>query len=140
MRVTPADFPMAETTYGIMRRAHFLVALDLWATRPRSAFDMSRPPIDAFNDGSDEDFELAASFYRMTRKATTEERVFVLMLDILCHQRLYQAQWDQQKGNNDPRRVADRSGWVSLKPYERMIHQLEDWLCALRGRAIEEQP
>jgi len=131
---------MAEPVYGVMRRAAFLQALDVWAACERGAFDMSAPPVDAMSDRlGDENAELASTFFRLSRASTTKDRLQLLAFDILHHNRVYEREWELQRGNNDPRRVADRSGWIALRPYKEMIAVFEDWLGALRERLIEEE-
>jgi hypothetical protein len=130
--------PLAEPTYGVMRKAALLTALDRWKDNPKPVFSTLAPPVDALPDGvSDENAVLAAIFYRLTRAENLTAQITLIQLELFHHNRLYQMAWGDAEGEADPRRRPRRSSYVELKPYEHMIHRLEDWAEALHQRACE---
>ncbi|MDR3473380.1 MAG: hypothetical protein P4M09_17100 [Devosia sp.] len=138
----PTTFvPLGEPLYGVMRKAAFLVALDTWAKEPRKTFSFAEPPVDGLQDRfCDENAELAAIFFRLTRKDTLTEQMTLLAFDIIVHERRFELAWNAAHGERNPRHRASRDSWVQLKPYEAMINVLKDWAEALHDRACEVGP
>ena len=132
---------LGNATYGVMKKAAFLIALDTWAKEPNDNFDGSAPPVDSLIDRlCDENAELAAIFYRLTRKETLTDQMALLAFDILVHERRLEQAWASARGEKNPRHRPTREGWVELKPYESMIEVLKDWAEALHDRACEVSP
>lgn len=130
--------PLAEATYGVMRKYAFLQALDTWSKCSRPDFNMLAPPVDALaDDTSDENATLAAVFFRLTRQGNLTGQIALIQLEIFHHHRLFGIAWDHAVGEPDPRGRPQRSSYFELKPYEEMIAVLENWAEALHQRACE---
>lgn len=129
---------IAEPTYGVMRKATFLVALDTWAKRPAQDFSKNSPPVDQIPDQfSDENAELAAIFYRLTRAENLTAQIALIQLELFHHNRHYSLAWDQARGETDPRHRPQRTSFFALRPYEDLIAVIENWADALHDRACE---
>lgn len=129
---------LGEATQRVVSGLAFLRALDQGVL---SIVD-SMPPIEGFQSiGDDEDYILAQTFALLCRPSlagsATAQMAF-LGSTIEVHRRRAKLAWDNAPGNNDPRRTADRSAWVALRPYEAMIGVMQDWLDALHQRACED--
>lgn len=133
--------PVAEATYGVMKKAAFLVALDTWAEKPKPMFSLSHPPVDSMPDVTcDENAVLAAIFYRLTRGKTLTDQIAQIQLELFHHNRRLTFLWDQARGEPDPRHRPQRATYFDLRPYEDMISILENWAEALHDRACEVGP
>lgn len=131
--------PVSAPVYGVMKKAAFLLALDNWSRCEPEAFSKLAPPVDSLPDDTcDENAELAAVFYRLSRQEVLTDQMAVLAFELLVHQRRYELAWNAARGQPDPRLRADRTDWVQLKPYGQMIETLRDWADALHDRACEE--
>lgn len=129
---------LADAAYGVMHKAQFLLALDAWSQCPKEDFSKVAPPVDSLSDDtSDENAELAAVFYRLTRAEGLTGKIALIHLEIFHHQRAYSLAWDSARGEVNPRHRPQRTTFHALRPYEDMIGVLENWAEALHQRACE---
>lgn len=132
---------LAEPTYGVIRKAAFLVALDAWAKREKDQFSLLAPPVDALAGGeTDENATLAAVFFRLTRQENLTAQIALLQLELFHHNRLLGIAWDHARREPNARHRPQRATYFDLRPYEEMISVLENWAEALHQRATEDRP